>query len=77
VVGLRLSSKPGGGAKIRLKASGATVPIPDAFSDTRLFEQTPSVTVLLANTNGRCWTADYTETGTAENSRLRFRAGQR
>jgi len=61
-------------AKVQLKAKGGNVPAPAPFSPTELFDEDPSVTVQLVNSDGTCWTTEFDAADTKKNTNEQFKA---
>ncbi len=74
---VQVQLKPGlaGKTKAQVKAKGAGVPTPTAFSPTEMFDLDPDVTVqLFASDSPVCWTSSFTATATKKNTALQFKA---
>ena len=56
---LKLSTGAAGKSKAQLKARGLNVPTPVPVDTTKLFDQDPCVTVQLFNSEGLCWTSEF------------------
>jgi len=59
---LQLKAGDAGKTKAQIKAKGASIPMPLVFSADQFFAKDPTVTVQLINSNGICWTSDFTDT---------------
>lgn len=72
----KLQLKPGAAGKTKVKMSGlgASLPLPSPFSGSEMFNEDPSVTVQLLNTDGECWTSAFDVGGTSANSPTTFKA---
>jgi len=46
-------------SKAQVKAKGAGVPVPTAFSTDEFFDQDSAVTVQLVSSDGTCWTSEF------------------
>ena len=53
---------------------GTQLTLPELFSPTELFDMDASVTVQLRNSNGACWTSDFTSLVTDRNDEGGFKA---
>jgi hypothetical protein len=72
----QLKLKPGaaGTTKVQLIARGVNVPIPVPVGGGRYFEQDPSVIVMLANSDGLCWSSALSAAATTKNDGTQFTA---
>jgi len=64
-------------SKITFKAQGANIPMPTPFDEFLYFRQDPDVTVQLVNSEGNCWTSEFTAANTSKNDGDRFKAKAR
>jgi len=75
--GLRkIQLKTGGFAstKVKVSASGSSLPLPAPYSGAELFDQDPAVTVQLFAGDTACWTSSFSAAGTSLNSPTGFKA---
>jgi len=64
-------------AKVTFSAKGANIPMPVPFNEFLYFVEDPAVTVQLVNSEGECWTSEFTPDDTSKNDSARFRAKAR
>lgn len=70
---LQLKTGLAGKTKVKLLASGASLPLPGPASSL-YFAQTPRVVVQLINSAGTCWTSQFTTGDTTKNEATMFKA---
>jgi hypothetical protein len=63
-----------GKSRVKLKATGASVPLPAPVSGTEFFNQDPSVVVQLLSSDGSCWTSEFPAADTSRNTPTSFSA---
>ena len=56
-----------GKAKVQVKAKGLNLPMPIPEGPSAFFQQNPSVIVQLINSNGLCWTTEFTPPAATSN----------
>jgi hypothetical protein len=72
----KIGLNPGsaGKTKAQLSAKGTLVPVPLPIVGGAYFDQDPRVTVQLVNSNGACWTSEFTSADTVKNTEAQFKA---
>lgn len=61
--------------KAQVKAGGVSLaPILSAFSGSEFFDEDPSVSALLVNGEGTCWSSEFSAAGTKQNEAEAFKA---
>lgn len=63
-----------GKSRVKLKAAGASLPLPAPFSPAELFDADTSVVVQLLSSEGRCWTSTFDAAGIGRNTPTVFNA---
>ena len=61
-------------ARIVFKGRGRGLSLPAPVGTFRYFDQSPTVTIQMVASNGRCWTTEFDVAGTRGNSARRFAA---
>ncbi len=72
----KIKLKPGaaGRSKAQLRSKGVGTPTPLPVAVDRLFSLDPSVTVQLINSDGVCWTSEFSAADVRKNSEKKFKA---
>ncbi len=73
VTSLQLKTGAAAKTKVKLTAKGAALPLP-AAAGTAYFEQDPKVVVHLFNSEGACWTSEFTSAATKKHDDGSFKA---
>jgi hypothetical protein len=61
--------------KAQVKAGGASLaPILSAFNGSEFFDEDPTVSALLVNSEGTCWSSEFSAAGTRQNESEAFKA---
>lgn len=71
---LQLRTGVAGKTKVKLNSVGALLPMPTAFSPSKLFDADPSVVLQLVADDDRCWTSSFGAAGVQANTSTVFRA---
>jgi hypothetical protein len=72
----KLTLKPGtvGKSKVKLAASGDSLPLPAPFSVAKFFDLDPVLVLQLVSSDDKCWSSTFTSIGTTTNTPELFKA---
>ena len=74
VTAAQLKTGIAGKTKVKVSAGGTSLLLPPSNSTNSFFSQSPSVTVQLVSSVGKCWTSQFTAADTTSNTARVFKA---